>query len=108
MITNFLYSGDQQISSTAQYILIQDGAAPRGSILANRKASVIGIRNWMKETKVHKFARIRKRRAKNEDTRRIRIILWLFLFFRFSAAFRIGGEWGFLSFWNLIVGYIFM
>lgn len=62
----------------------------------------------MKETKVHKFARIRKRRAKNEDTRRIRIILWLFLFFRFSAAFRIGGEWGFLSFRNLIVGYIFM
>jgi len=78
-------------------------AAPRGSILA--KKPFLGGWWKIKETKVHKFARIRKRRAKDEDTRRIRIILWLFfLLFTFGAAFVLVS--GFLSFRNWMVGYM--
>lgn len=62
---------------------------------------------WRKRkfTSSHEF----ESAALKTKTRVVYVLFYgFFFFFRFSAAFRIGGEWGFLSFWNLIVGYIFM
>lgn len=62
---------------------------------------------WRKRkfTSSHEF----ESAALKTKTRVVYVLFYgFFFFFRFSAAFRIGGEWGFQSFRNLIVGYIFM